>query len=62
MTNRTHELFEFAQMEPVAVDDMRMMLVECDDEEVGHVEQVADNLKQAIATLGTPDGEFFEML
>ena len=49
MTNRTHELFDFAQMEPLAVNDMELMLVACDEEEIDHVEQVAGNLQLAIA-------------
>ena len=62
MTNRTRELFDFAQMEPVMVADMRSMLRDCDEDEIMHVEDVATNLLAAIATLGTPDNDEAEFL
>ncbi len=48
MTNRSREIFDFAQMEPLAVLDMQLMLEQCDEEEIGHIEQVADNVLLAI--------------
>lgn len=62
MTHRSHELFEFAQMEPLAVADMAMMLRECDEDEIGQVEQIADNLTKAIALMEMPVSEFAEYL
>lgn len=50
MTNRTKELFDFAQMEPDAVHDFRMMLRECDEEELEQVEKIARNITAAAAT------------
>lgn len=62
MTNRTRELFDFAQMEPVMVADMRSMLRDCDEYEIMHVEDVANNLLTAIATLAAPESEDSEMI
>lgn len=62
MTNRTREIFEFAQMEPMAIADMTMMLRDCDQEEVDDIEQVADNILAAIVNLGSPDSEFTELI
>jgi hypothetical protein len=52
MTNRTRELFDFAQGEPVAVLDMIIQLREMDQDEVDHIELVADNVKAAIIGIG----------
>jgi len=49
MTNRTKELFEFAQMEPVAILDMQMIMDTFNEEEIEHVEVVISNIKTAIA-------------
>ena len=57
MTNRTRELFDFAQSEPVAIADMTEQLKAMNDEEIEHVEQVAVNLLEAISF---NDGKFPE--
>lgn len=62
MTNRTREIFDFAQAEPLCLADIRSMLIECDDDEVGHVEQVADSLLKSIDLLGAPESEDAEQI
>lgn len=59
MTNKVRELFDFAQSEPIAISDMAAQLREMRDEEVRHVEQVANNLLEAIGNLSSAD-EFAE--
>jgi Mn-containing catalase len=59
MTNRTKELFDFAQNEPEAVHDFRMMLRDCGEEELEHVETVARNLTAAAATRSEIDEDEF---
>ncbi len=48
MSTRTQELFDFAHMEPTAIDDFEEMLRMCDQEETEHVEQVVGNLQEAL--------------
>jgi len=62
VTNRTRELFEFAQLEPEAIYDMRSMLRDLDNEEVDHVEMVAHSLIAGVALLAEPESEFAEQI
>ena len=58
----TREIFDFAQMEPHALSDIRMLLLSCNDEEVDHLETVASKVLEAIELLGTPESEFAELI
>jgi len=51
MTNRTRELVDFAHTEPMAIEDFVLMLRVMDEEEIGHVEQIAHNLLDALARM-----------
>lgn len=48
MTHRTRELFDFAQTEPLAIEDMVMLVSGMDEEEIGYIEQAASNILSAI--------------
>lgn len=56
MSNRTREIFEFAQLEPLLVDDIEGMIQICDEEEIDLIEQVADTLLVAIGKLESANG------
>jgi hypothetical protein len=55
-TNRTREFFDFAQSEPLAIDDMASQLRECSEEEIEHIEQTASNALAAI-TISERNGQ-----
>ncbi len=56
MTNRTHEIFDFAQLEPLLVDEIEAQVQVCDEEEIDHLEQVAAVVLEAIARLESVHG------
>lgn len=62
MTNRTREVFDFAQMEPTSLGEIRDLIRECDQSEIEHIEAVARQLILAIGLLSAPDSEFHEIL
>lgn len=55
MTNRTREIFDFAQLEPLAIDDMKSMLRDCDREELDYVDQVIYNLRDSLDSVDQQD-------
>jgi hypothetical protein len=55
-TNRTREIFDFAQLEPLAVDDITVMVQRCSEDEIDHVEQVAQAVLEAIGSLNSANG------
>lgn len=50
MTNRTKELFEFAQLEPEKITDIAEQLQQLTEPERDHVRQVAHSVLEAFAT------------
>ena len=51
MSNKTRELLDFANQEPLVVEDFVLLLRGMDEEEIDHVEQVANNLLLAIGRI-----------
>ena len=62
MTNRTREIFEFAQMEPTSVGEIRDQIRECSSDEIDFIETVARQLILAIGLLSAPDKEHAEVI
>lgn len=60
MTNRTREVIDFVQLEPLAVDDVARMIRYCDEEEVQHIEHVSETLRAAIDRLDDADFNWFD--
>ncbi len=56
MTNRTREIFDFAQLEPLAIADIESQIQVCDEDEIDHVEHVAQAILEAIGNLNSPNG------
>lgn len=56
MSNRTREIFDFAQLEPEAVDELESMVQICSEDDIDHIETVAESVLEAIARLETPHG------
>lgn len=51
MSNKTRELLDFANEEPLVVEDFVLLLRGMDEEEIDHIEQVANNLLLAIGRI-----------
>ncbi len=56
MTSRTREIYDFAQLEPLAIADIESLIQVCDEEEIDHVEHVALAILEAIKNLSSPNG------
>ena len=52
MTNKTRELLDFANEEPLAVSDFAIMLAGMNEDEIDHIEHVANNLLLGIGRIG----------
>lgn len=62
MTNRTREIFDFAQMEPTSVGGIRDLIRECGQDEIEHIETVARQVILAVGLLSAPDSEHAEII
>ena len=51
MSNKTRELLDFANQEPLVVEDFVLLLRTMDEDEIDHIEQVANNLLLAIGRI-----------
>lgn len=54
MTNLTREIFDFAQLEPLLVDDIEAQVRSCTVDEVDHLSHVATAVLEAIARVTDP--------
>jgi hypothetical protein len=48
MTNRTREIFDFAQNEPDSAFDVEQMVKDCDPDELKYLEKISGNLANAV--------------
>lgn len=51
MTSRTREIFDFAQNEPEARDEIEALIQHCDEDEIGNIEAAAKTILAAIGSL-----------